>query len=68
MARSGAPRPKRFLRRVERGLVGFAMGIVAFILEKVVMKSVKKEGGTVKSEAATVVTSKGGEVDIDVEE
>ncbi|MEA2520917.1 MAG: hypothetical protein QOI81_563 [Actinomycetota bacterium] len=58
-------RPKTFLRRVERGLVGIAMAVVAFILERVVMKSVRKEGGTVKGPPGKVVTSKGGEVDID---
>lgn len=57
-------RPKRFFRRVERALVGFAMAIVAFILERVVMKTVKKEGGSVKEEPPTVVTFKDGEVDV----
>lgn len=58
-----APRPKNFFRHVERALVGFAMAIVAFILERVIMKTVKKEGGTMKESPAKVVTSKGGEVD-----
>ena len=56
-------RPKTFFRRVERALVGFAMAVVAFILERVVMKSVKKEGGTIKDDPGKVVTSKGGHVD-----
>ena len=56
-------RPKTFIRRVERALVGFAMAVVALILERVVMKTVKKEGGTVKEAPAKVVTSKGGDVD-----
>lgn len=56
-------RPKTFIRRAERALVGFAMAIVALILERVVMKTVKKEGGTVKDAPGKVVTSKGGEVD-----
>ena len=55
-------RPKTFFRRIERALVGFAMAIVAFILERVVMKTVKKEGGTVKDVPGKVVTSKGGDV------
>ena len=55
-------RPKTFFRRIERALVGFAMAIVAFILERVVMKTVKKEGGTVKDAPGKVVTSKGGDV------
>ncbi len=57
-------RPKTFIRRIERGLVGFAMAIVALILERVVMKTVKKEGGSVKEAPPTVVTFKDGEVDV----
>jgi hypothetical protein len=56
-------RPKTFIRRIERVLVGFAMAIVAFILERVVMKSVKKGGGSVKEPPGKVVTSKGGDID-----
>ena len=55
-------RPKTLFRRIERALVGFAMAIVALILERVVMKTVKKEGGTVKDAPGKVVTSKGGDV------
>ena len=55
-------RPKTFVRRLERALVGFAMAVVALILERVVMKTVKKEGGTVKDAPGKVVTSKGGDV------
>ncbi|MEP7059717.1 MAG: hypothetical protein ABI828_03210 [Actinomycetota bacterium] len=57
-------RPKTFLRRVERWMVGIAMAVVAFILERVVMKTVRKEGGTVKGPPGKVVTSKGGDVDV----
>lgn len=56
-------RPKTFIRRVERALVGFAMAIVALILERVIMKTVRKEGGALKDAPGKVVTSKGGEVD-----
>jgi hypothetical protein len=58
-------RPRTFLRRVERWLVGVAMAVVAFILERVVMRSVRKEGGTAKGPPGKVLTSKGGDVDID---
>jgi hypothetical protein len=51
------------MRRVERALVGSAMAVVAFILERVVMKTVKKEGGSVKDAPGKVVTSRGGDVD-----
>ncbi|MEA2555001.1 MAG: hypothetical protein QOI60_332 [Actinomycetota bacterium] len=56
-------RPKTLTRRVERAIVGFTMAIVALILERVVMKTVRKEGGTMKDAPGKVVTSKGGEVD-----
>jgi hypothetical protein len=53
-------RPKGW-RRVERWLVGLAMVVIAAVLERVVMRSVKKEA----SPRATTLTSKGGEVDLD---
>jgi hypothetical protein len=49
------------LRRVERWIVGVAMGLIAFVLEKLVLRSVKKESPT----SPTTLTSKGGEVDLD---
>jgi hypothetical protein len=58
-----AHRPKTFIRRVERTIVGFTMAIVALILERVVMKTVRKEGGSMKDAPGKVVTSKGREVD-----
>ncbi len=65
--RAGArqmPRPKG-LRRVERWLVGLAMAVVAFILERIVMRSVKKSGDAKAQAPSTRVTSKGGEVDLE---
>ena len=41
MSGRSTPKPKG-LRRVERWLVGLAMAVVAFVLEKVVMRSVRK--------------------------
>ena len=65
--RAGArqmPRPKG-LRRVERWLVGLAMAVVAFILERIVMRSVKKSGDAKAHPRSTTVISKGGEVDLE---
>jgi hypothetical protein len=59
-----AAKPKGF-RRFERWLVGLAFAIIAFVLEKVVMRSVRKKGEG-RSEELTTVVSKGGEVDVDV--
>lgn len=56
-------RPKG-LRRVERWVVGLAMGVIAFVLEKAVMRSVKKGGGAQAEPAPTTITSKGAEADL----
>jgi hypothetical protein len=58
------PRPKG-IRRVERWLVGLAMAVVAFILERIVMRSVKKSGDAKGQPPTTTVISKGGEVDLE---
>jgi hypothetical protein len=62
-------RPKTFWRRTERRLVGFAMGIMAFVLEKAILKAVKKgEVAPSKEEpdeaVPTTLTSKGGKIDL----
>jgi hypothetical protein len=53
------------IRRVERWLVGLAMAVVAFILERLVMRSVKRSGDAKGQPPPTTVTSKGGEVDLE---
>ena len=57
-----AAKPTKGFRRVERWAVGLAMAIVAFVLERVVMRSVK--GDKQKPPEPTTLTSKGGEVDL----
>jgi hypothetical protein len=64
MPARSTPKPKG-IRRVERWLVGLAMAIVAFILERIVMRSVKKSGDAKRQPPTTTVTSKGGEVDLE---
>ena len=59
-------RPRSIWRRIERWMVGLVMAVIAFVLEKMVMRSIRKAG---KSEASTeelhtTLTSKGGEVDL----
>ena len=56
--------PPKGIRRLERWFVGVLMGIVAFILEKVVLRSVKKKHPAEEATASTL-TSKGGDVDLD---
>jgi hypothetical protein len=53
------------LRRFERWMVGLAMGVIAFVLEKAVMRSVRKGGGSAPAPAPTTITSKGAEADLD---
>jgi hypothetical protein len=61
--RPGA-QPVKGIRRLERWFVGVLMGIVAFILEKIVLRSVKKKHPDTGPEASTL-TSKGGDVDLE---
>jgi hypothetical protein len=56
------------MRRVERWLVGVAMAVVAFVLEKVVVRAMRREGRGDELEAEpTTLTSRGGDVDLDVD-
>jgi hypothetical protein len=59
-------RPKGF-RRFERWLIGLAFAIMAFVLEKVVLRSVRKKGVAQPTEEVTTMISKGGEVDVDLD-
>jgi hypothetical protein len=58
-------KPPKGLRRVERWLVGIAMSITAFVLERLVMRSVKKKEPEALTGTASTLTSKGGSVDLD---
>ena len=53
------------LRRFERWMVGLAMGVIAFVLEKAVMRSVKNGGGDVPVAPPTTITTKGAEAEFD---
>ena len=55
-------KPPKGIRRLERWIMGVAMSIIAFFLERIVMRSVKKK---VPEPVPTTLTSKGGEVDYD---
>ena len=56
--------PPKGIRRLERWFVGVMMAIVAFALEKIVLRSVKKKHPETAPEASTL-TSKGGDVDLE---
>ena len=61
-------RPKTFWRRTERWLVGVAMAIMAFVMEKAVLRAVKKgEVGPpngAAEETPTTLRSRGGKIDL----
>jgi hypothetical protein len=52
------------LRRLERWLVGLVMAILAFAIEKAVLRSIKRGGGAAKPPAPSepFATSRGNEV------
>ena len=61
-------KPKSVWRRIERWLVGIVMAMIAFALEKMVMRGIRKAAkakGEGKEELHTTLTSKGGEVDLE---
>jgi hypothetical protein len=65
MANRTTPKPKG-IRRFERWIVGIAMAVVALVLERIVMRSVKrKRGASTQDPPPTTMTSKGGEVDLE---
>ena len=55
-------------RRFERWVVGVVMAVIAFVLEKMVLRSVRKGESTARRvdapSGATAITSKGGDVDL----
>ena len=58
-------RPKSIWRRIERWMVGLVMAVIAFVLEKMVLRGIRKAGtADSKEELPTTLTSKGGDVDL----
>ena len=55
----------RGIRRLERWLVGLAMAVVAFVLERVVVRGMKARGEKAADPAPTTLTAHGGAVDVD---
>lgn len=61
---SGSTSKPKGIRRVERRIVGLAMALVAFVLEKLVMRSVRRKGAKADPPPAerTSITTRGGDV------
>jgi hypothetical protein len=59
---SVTPRPRSPFRRFERIMVGVVMGIGAFLIEKLVMRSIRKSGDGAKPVEGTPMQSKGSQI------
>ena len=59
-------RPKGF-RRMERAIMGAVMTIMAFVLEKIVMRAMKKDGKATGRVEPTQIVTKGGAIDFEPE-
>jgi hypothetical protein len=60
---SATARPRSRFRRFERIMVGVVMGIGAFLIEKLVMRSIRKGGGDTKPVEGTPLQSKGSQIE-----
>jgi hypothetical protein len=60
-----SPRPKSAFRRVERWMVGIVMGVLAFAIERAVVRSIKK-GGAKPADRPGEPFAKGSGADLSV--
>lgn len=51
-------------RRIERWLVGIVMAVIAIVIERMVLRSLRRKGDKPAVDAKTI-TSRGGDVDLD---
>jgi hypothetical protein len=58
------PAPKG-LRRVERWLVGLVMGVLAYAIEKAVLRSIRKGTTKPRPQEPTALTGAGAEISAD---
>ena len=64
-----ASKPKSLFRRAERVLVGAGMWVIAVVLEKMVMRAMKKQGTPVPKPDAepTPIVTRGGAIEFEPE-
>jgi hypothetical protein len=60
-----APRSRRPLRRLERVMVGAVMAVIAVVLEKMVLRALRKKGEAPLPSEPTQVTTRGGAIEFD---
>ena len=65
MTSAATPRPKTAFRKAERWMMGLVMGVLAFMIEKAVLRSIKK-GGTKPKAPPSEPFAKGSGSDLSV--
>jgi len=58
-------RPPTGVRRVERWLVGLVMAVLAFVIERAVLRSIRQGKTKPRAAAPSTITSTGAEVSAD---
>ena len=66
MPTRSTPPPKGAFRKAERVFIGMIMGVLAFILERLVVRSLRR-GGKEQQAAPMSITSKGADLNMDPE-
>lgn len=61
-ALSDRPKPSPF-RRVERAIMGLVMGVMAFFIEKMVMRSLKRSGAKAPAAGSTPIKGTGKDIE-----
>ena len=56
------PKPSLF-RRAERAVMGVVMAVMAMLIEKMVMRSIRKGGGGAKTDVGTPIQSRGTSIE-----
>jgi hypothetical protein len=57
------PQPRSLPRRLERWMMGVLMGVGAIFIERLVMRSIRRSGGTAKTAEGTPLQSKGSSIE-----